>query len=61
MAKIANNLTELIGRTPLLRLGRFSADAGAEVVAKLEAFNPGGRNRNPSTNFSPCPIKPPVI
>jgi len=42
MAKIANNLTELIGRTPLLRLGRFSADAGAEVVAKLEAFNPGG-------------------
>jgi cysteine synthase len=42
MAKIANNLTELIGRTPLLRLGRFSADAGTEVVAKLEAFNPGG-------------------
>jgi len=42
MAKIANNLTELIGRTPLLRLGRYSADAGAEVVAKLEAFNPGG-------------------
>jgi cysteine synthase len=42
MAKIASNLTELIGRTPLLRLGRFGADAGAEVVAKLEAFNPGG-------------------
>jgi len=42
MAKIANNLTELIGRTPLLRLSRFGAGAGAEVVAKLEAFNPGG-------------------
>ena len=42
MAKIANNLTELIGRTPLLRLSRFGAGASAEVVAKLEAFNPGG-------------------
>src|SRR6266545_2619343 len=42
MAKIASNLTELIGRTPLLRLSRFGADAGGEVVAKLEAFNPGG-------------------
>jgi cysteine synthase len=42
MAKIASNLTELIGNTPLLRLSNFSADSGGDVVAKLEAFNPGG-------------------
>ncbi|MBJ6727993.1 cysteine synthase A [Geomesophilobacter sediminis] len=41
MAKIANNLTDLIGRTPLLRLGQKQTQ-GADVVAKLEAFNPGG-------------------
>jgi len=40
MAKIANNLTDLIGRTPLLRLPQDGAQA--EVVAKLESFNPGG-------------------
>ncbi|HTP65285.1 MAG TPA: cysteine synthase A [Geobacteraceae bacterium] len=42
MARIYDNLTELIGRTPLLRLRRFNADGGAELVAKLESFNPGG-------------------
>src|SRR5512138_2904479 len=42
MAKIANNLTELIGRTPLLRLSRIAEGAVAEVVGKLESFNPGG-------------------
>ncbi|BAF58428.1 MAG: cysteine synthase A [Pelotomaculum sp.] len=42
MAKIANNLTDLIGRTPLLKLNRVTAGLGAEVVAKLESFNPAG-------------------
>jgi cysteine synthase A len=42
MAKIYNNLTELIGRTPLLRLQGVNGSSGAEVVAKLESFNPGG-------------------
>jgi cysteine synthase A len=42
LAKIANNLTELIGNTPLLRLGSISDKTGAEVYAKLEYFNPGG-------------------
>ena len=42
MAKIYNNLTELIGRTPLLRLQRANNGNGADVVAKLESFNPGG-------------------
>lgn len=42
MAKIAENITELIGNTPLVRLNRVVGDAGAEVVAKVESFNPGG-------------------
>ena len=42
MARIANNLTELIGSTPLLRLNRLSEGTAAELVAKLESFNPGG-------------------
>ncbi|HOV79928.1 MAG TPA: cysteine synthase A [Bacillota bacterium] len=42
MAKIANNLTDLIGKTPLLKLNRVTAGLEAEVVAKLESFNPAG-------------------
>jgi cysteine synthase A len=42
MAKIADNLTDLIGRTPLLKLNRVSKGLGAQVVVKLESFNPGG-------------------
>jgi len=40
--RIASDLTELIGRTPLVRLARFTAGVGAELVAKLESWNPGG-------------------
>jgi len=42
MAKIANNLTDLIGKTPLLKLNRVTAGLEAEVVVKLESFNPAG-------------------
>ncbi len=38
--KIANNVTDLIGNTPLVRLNRVSAGTKAEVVAKLEFYNP---------------------
>lgn len=42
MSRIANDITELTGGTPLVRLRRVAADTGAEVVAKLESFNPAG-------------------
>jgi cysteine synthase A len=40
--KRARSITELIGRTPLVRLNRISDETGAEVLGKLESFNPGG-------------------
>ena len=44
MAKIAKDLTELIGNTPLVYLSNYSAkkELQATVVAKLESFNPAG-------------------
>jgi len=39
---IARDSTELIGNTPLVRLNRITEGAKAEVVAKLESFNPLG-------------------
>ena len=42
MSRIANDITELTGSTPLVRLRRVTDGAAADVVAKLEFFNPGG-------------------
>ena len=39
--KVADNILELVGRTPLVRLNRLN-DSKAEVLAKLEFFNPSG-------------------
>jgi cysteine synthase A len=38
--RIANDITALVGNTPLVRINRLTAGAGAQLVAKLEYFNP---------------------
>ncbi len=40
--KIANDITELIGNTPLVKLNKVTEKDAAQVVAKLEFFNPAG-------------------
>lgn len=44
MAKIAKQLTDLVGNTPLVELGKFSKEKGLDnpIIAKVEFFNPGG-------------------
>jgi cysteine synthase A len=39
--RIANDITELVGNTPLVRIRKVTDGAEAEVLAKLEFFNPG--------------------
>src|SRR6188474_789346 len=42
MTSIPINIADHVGRTPMVQLTRLAGDAGAEVFAKLEMFNPGG-------------------
>ena len=42
MSRIAANITELIGKTPLLRLHKITAGIDADIVGKIESFNPAG-------------------
>ena len=38
--KIADDITKLVGNTPLVRLDRLASGLGAHLVAKLELLNP---------------------
>ncbi len=40
--KIYNNVAELIGKTPLMRLSKYGKDLQAEILGKIESFNPAG-------------------
>lgn len=40
--KVANDVTELIGKTPIVRINRLVGPDMAQILAKLENFNPGG-------------------
>jgi cysteine synthase A len=40
MSRIHNDITEAVGNTPLVRLNRLAQGVGAQVVAKIESFNP---------------------
>ena len=40
MGKVYHDITETVGNTPLVRLNRVTVGLGADVVAKLESFNP---------------------
>src|SRR5271157_4371103 len=42
MMRVAQTITELVGQTPMVRLGRLEPEGGAEIWAKLEYLNPGG-------------------
>ncbi len=48
MAPWAKNVTDLIGRTPLIELKRFATGAEATFLAKLEMFSPGGSTKDPA-------------
>ena len=40
MSRIYENITELIGKTPLLRINKVSGNAGGIVLGKMESMNP---------------------
>jgi len=46
MVNIANDVTWLVGRTPLVELHRFAKGCTARLVGKLEYFNPSGSNKD---------------
>ena len=45
--KIANNITELIGNTPLVKLNRLTEGLKAQIAVKLEFFQSGQQRKRP--------------
>jgi len=54
MTPWATDVTDLIGRTPLVELKRITAGAHATVLAKLEMFSPGGSNKDRAALLMIC-------
>ena len=44
---IADSMMELVGNTPLVRINRLAKGCGAQIVAKLEFFNPARQRQGP--------------
>lgn len=51
MGKVVNDIRELIGQTPILKINNFSLPKGVNIYAKLEYFNPGGSVKDRIGNF----------
>ena len=49
--RVVDGITELIGRTPMVRLGRLFADSPAQVLGKLEMMNPMSVKDRPVQNM----------
>ena len=47
--KVANNILELFGKTPLVKLNHITKDIKASVYAKMESMNPGASPSMPIT------------
>ncbi|ABC35035.1 pyridoxal-phosphate dependent enzyme family protein [Burkholderia thailandensis USAMRU Malaysia  len=43
---------ECVGRTPLIRLGKLSAETGGEILGKAEFMNPGGSVKDRAASMS---------
>ena len=46
MTKVGNSITDLIGKTPIVKLNRTAGPDDAEIYLKLEYFNPGSSKRS---------------
>lgn len=49
--KVAYNIVELIGNTPIVKLNRFTGNNEAEIYAKLEWYNPGGSVKDRTAKY----------
>ena len=53
MTKIAGDVTELIGNTPLVKINKLFPDSKATILAKLEFYNPASSVKDPPGLRSP--------